>query len=206
MNREQERLLALAGVFEAAALVDRLAKTGQIQEGALGCMLGSLLVRNPKDTLEVYGGDHLNLRDGMRALAGALERNPQSLPRETLRYAVALISLQRQLDKRDDMLQVIGNRLQQIDSQAQLFGIAHDNVIAACAALYQDTLSTFRQRIQVHGEMRHLQDSRNADKVRALLLAGIRSAMLWRQLGGRRWQLLFSRRKLLDQLYPLLRG
>lgn len=54
--------------------------------------------------------------------------------------------------------------------------------------------------------MRHLQDSRNADKVRALLLAGIRSAMLWRQLGGRRWQLLFSRRKLLDQLYPLLRG
>ncbi len=206
MNREQERLLALAGVFEAAALVDRLAKTGQVQEGALGCMLGSLLVRNPKDTLEVYGGDHLNLRDGMRALAGALERNPQSLPRETLRYTVALISLQRQLDKRDDMLQVIGNRLQQIDSQAQLFGIAHDNVIAACAALYQDTLSTFRQRIQVHGEMRHLQDSRNADKVRALLLAGIRSAMLWRQLGGRRWQLLFSRRKLLDQLYPLLRG
>lgn len=206
MNREQERLLALAGVFEAAALVDRLAKTGQVQEGALGCMLGSLLVRNPKDTLEVYGGDHLNLRDGMRTLAGALERNPQSLPRETLRYAVALISLQRQLDKRDDMLQVIGNRLQQIDSQAQLFGIAHDNVIAACAALYQDTLSTFRQRIQVHGEMRHLQDSRNADKVRALLLAGIRSAMLWRQLGGRRWQLLFSRRKLLDQLYPLLRG
>lgn len=206
MNREQERLLALAGVFEAAALVDRLAKTGQVQEGALGCMLGSLLVRNPKDTLEVYGGDHLNLRDGMRALAGALERNPQSLPRETLRYAVALISLQRQLDKRDDMLQVIGNRLQQIDSQAQLFGIAHDNVIAACAALYQDTLSTFRQRIQVHGEMRHLQDNRNADKVRALLLAGIRSAMLWRQLGGRRWQLLFSRRKLLDQLYPLLRG
>lgn len=206
MTREQERLLALAGVFEAAALVDRLAKTGQVQEGALGCMLGSLLVRNPKDTLEVYGGDHLNLRDGMRALAGALERNPQSLPRETLRYAVALISLQRQLDKRDDMLQVIGNRLQQIDSQAQLFGIAHDNVIAACAALYQDTLSTFRQRIQVHGEMRHLQDNRNADKVRALLLAGIRSAMLWRQLGGRRWQLLFSRRKLLDQLYPLLRG
>ena len=206
MNREQERLLALAGVFEAAALVDRLAKTGQVQEGALGCMLGSLLVRNPKDTLEVYGGDHLNLRDGMRALAGALERNPQSLPRETLRYAVALISLQRQLDKRDDMLQVIGNRLQQIDSQAQLFGIAHDNVIAACAALYQDTLSTFRQRIQVHGEMRHLQNNRNAERIRALLLAGIRSAMLWRQLGGHRWQLLFSRRKLLDQLYPLLRG
>ena len=206
MNREQERLIALAGVFESAALVDRLAKTGQVQDGPLACLLGSLLVRNPKDTLEVYGGDHLNLRDGLRALAGALERDQGNLPRETLRYALNLLTLQRQLDKRSDMLQVIGKRLEQIDSQSQLFGITHDNVIASCAALYQDTLSTFRQRIQVHGEMRHLQDSRNADKVRALLLAGIRSAMLWRQLGGRRWQLLFSRRKLLDQLYPLLRG
>jgi len=206
MTREQERLLALAGVFECAALVDRLARTGQIQEGPLACMLTSLLVRDPKDTLEVYGGDHLNLRDGLRALAGALERNPGSLPRETLRYAVALLALQRQLDKRGDMLEVIGKRLPQIDSQAQLFGIAHDNVVSACAALYQDTLSTFRQRIQVHGEMRYLQDTRNAEKIRALLLAGIRSAMLWRQLGGRRWQLLFSRRKLLDDLYPLLRG
>ena len=206
MTREQERLLALAGVFEAAALVDRLAKTGQIQEGALSCMLGSLLVRDPQNTLEVYGGDHLNLRDGLRALAGALERNPGSLPRETLRYAVALVALQRQLDKRSDMLAVIGKRLPQIDNQAQLFGITHDNVVSACAALYQDTLSTFRQRIQVHGEMRYLQDNRNAEKIRALLLAGIRSAMLWRQLGGRRWQLLFSRRKLLDDLYPLLRG
>lgn len=206
MTREQERLIALAGVFEAAALVDRLAKTGQVQEGALGCMLGSLLVRNPKDTLEVYGGDHLNLRDGLRALAGALERNPQNLPRESLRYALNLLALQRQLDKRGDMLEVIGKRLQQIDSQAQMFGIAHDNVVSACAALYQDTLSTFRQRIQVHGEMQHLQNTRNAEKIRALLLAGIRSAMLWRQLGGHRWQLLFSRRKLLDQLYPLLRS
>ncbi|MCL7462003.1 high frequency lysogenization protein HflD [Pseudomonas sp. NW5] len=206
MTPQQERLLALCGVFEAAALVDRLAKSGQVSEAPLGCLLGSLLVRNPKNTLEVYGGDHYNLRDGVRALAGALERNPQQLPRETLRYAVALIALERQLAKRSGMLQVIGSRLQQIEQQVELFGITHDNVIAACAALYQDTLSTFRQRIQVHGEMRHLQDSRNADRIRALLLAGIRSAMLWRQLGGRRWQLLLSRKRLLDDLYPLLRG
>lgn len=206
MTAQQQRLLALCGIFEAAALVDRLAKTGQISEAPLGCLLGSLLVRNPRDTLEVYGGDHYNLREGARALAGALERNPQQLPRETLRYAVALIALERQLARRSDMLQVIGSRLQQIEQQVELFGITHDNVIAACAALYQDTLSTFRQRIQVHGEMRFLQDNRNAERIRALLLAGIRSAMLWRQLGGRRWQLLLGRKRMLDDLYPLLRG
>jgi hypothetical protein len=44
-----------------------IAKTGQTSEAGLTCMLGSLLVRDPKDTLEVYGGDDLNLREGYRA-------------------------------------------------------------------------------------------------------------------------------------------
>ena len=86
-----------------------------------------------------------------------------------------------------------------------LRGLRHPAVIAAFGGLYEDTLSTFRHRIQVHGDMRNLQQSGNAAKIRALLLAGIRSARLWRQLGGYRWQMVFSRRKLLDELYPLLR-
>ncbi|MDV7211522.1 high frequency lysogenization protein HflD [Azotobacter beijerinckii] len=205
MTPRQEQLVALGGVFESACLVDRIAKTGQAGEADLACMLGSLLVRNPKDTLEVYGGDDLNLRDGYRALASALERNPESLQREPLRYSLALVTLERQLDKRGDMLQLVGQRLDQIQLQVRHLGLTHESAIAAFASLYEDTLSTFRQRIQVHGEMRHLQNPSNAAKVRALLFAGIRSARLWRQLGGHRWQLVFSRRKLLDELYPLMR-
>ncbi|MCQ4270192.1 MULTISPECIES: high frequency lysogenization protein HflD [Pseudomonas] len=206
MTPIQEQLVALGAVFSAAALADRIARTGQVNEGALGCLLGSLLVRDPQNTLDVYGGDDLNLRDGYRALASALERDPNSLQREPLRYALALLGLERKLAKRDDMLETIGTRLDQIQLQVQHFGLVHDNVIAACGGLYQDTLSTFRQRIQVHGDMRFLQQSSNASKIRALLLAGIRSARLWRQLGGHRWQLVFSRRKLLAELYPLLRN
>ncbi|UVE19725.1 high frequency lysogenization protein HflD [Pseudomonas sp. LS44] len=206
MTPMQEQLVALGAVFEAAALVDKIARTGQISETPLACMLGSLLVRDPKDTLEVYGGDDLNLRDGYRALASALEREPSSLQREPLRYALALLGLERQLSKRDDMLQVIGSRLDQVQQQVQHFGLTHENVVANCAAIYQDTLSTFRQRIQVQGDMRNLQQPNNAAKIRALLLTGIRSARLWRQLGGHRWQLVFSRRKMLTELYPLLRG
>lgn len=206
MTPTQEQLVALGGVFEAAVLVDRIAKSGQVSEAALACMLGSLLIRDPKDTLEVFGGDDLNLRDGYRAMASALERDPGSLQREPLRYALSMLGLERQLAKRDAMLEIIGKRLPQIQSQVEHFGIAHENVIAASGALYQDTLSTLRQRIQVNGDMRHLQQPSNASKIRALLLTGIRSARLWRQLGGHRWQLVFSRRKLLRELYPLLRG
>ncbi len=206
MTPVQEQLVALGAVFEAAVLVDRIACTGQIPQASLACMLGSLLVRDPPSTLDVYGGDDLNLRDGYRALISALERDANALQREPLRYALALVALERQLDKRGDMLQVIGSRLDQIQQQVEHFGLTHENVVAACGGLYEDTLSTFRQRIQVHGDMRHLQRSDNAAKIRALLLCGIRSARLWRQLGGHRWQLVFSRRKLLDALYPMIRG
>ncbi|HFJ0418192.1 TPA: high frequency lysogenization protein HflD [Pseudomonas aeruginosa] len=206
MSDPRQQLIALGAVFESAALVDKLARTGQISEAPLGCMLGSLLARNPASTLDVYGGDSLNLRDGFKALASALERKPSSLQREPLRYALAMLTLERQLDKRGDMLDLIGQRLDQVEQQVQHFGLVHENVIASFASIYQDTLSTFRQRIQVHGDMRHLQVSSNAARIRALLLAGIRSARLWRQLGGSRWQMVFSRRRLLNELYPLLRG
>ena len=206
MSPTQEQLIALGAVFEAAFLVDKIAKSGQVSEAPLGCMLGSLLVRDPQNTLEVYGGDDLNLRDGYRALVSALERDPSTLQRDSLRYALALLGLERKLAKRDDMLQIMGSRLDQIQQQVQHFGLVHDNVIAACGGLYQDTLSTFSQRIQVQGDMRHLQQPSNAAKIRALLLTGIRAARLWRQLGGHRWQLVFSRGKLLNELRPLLRN
>ena len=206
MTPQQEQLIALGAVFEAAVLVDRIARTGQVPNAALGSMLGSLLVRENKPALELDGGDDLNLRDGYRALVGALERDTSSLQREPLRYALAMIGLERQLDKRGDMLQVIGSRLDQIQQQVDHFGLTHENVIASFGGLYQDTLSTFRQRIQVQGDMRHLQQTDNAAKIRALLLAGIRAARLWRQLGGHRWQMVFSRRRLLDALYAMLRA
>jgi high frequency lysogenization protein len=206
MTPTQEQLVALAAEFESAVLVDKLARTGQISEPDLASMLGSLLVRDPQNTLDVYGGDDLNLRDGYRALVSSLERDPASLQREPLRYALALLALERQLSKRDDMLQVMGNRLDQIQQQVEHFGPIHENVVASCGSLYQDTISTFRQRIQVQGDMRHLQQPSNASKIRALLLAGIRAARLWRQLGGHRWQLVLSRGKLLKELYPLLRS
>ncbi|RAU42692.1 high frequency lysogenization protein HflD [Pseudomonas sp. RIT411] len=206
MNRTQEQLIALGGVFQAAVLVDQLARTGQVAEEPLACLLGSLLVRDPGSTLEVYGGQVAPLREGLGALSSTLERNPNSLQREPLRYALAMTALERKLEKRGDLLDLIGRRLTQIQSQVEHFGVAHENVIAACGGLYEDTLSTFKQRIQVHGEMRYLQQSATASRVRALLLAGIRSARLWRQLGGHRWQLVLNRRKLLDSLYPLRNG
>jgi len=44
------------------------------------------------------------------------------------------------------------------------------------------------------------------DKVRAALLASVRSAVLWHQLGGRQWQLLISRKQCAMLARGLLTG
>ena len=200
MTPLQEQITALGGVFQAAALVDKLARSGQVSDAALAYMLKTLLVRNPETTLDVYGGDDLGLRDGYKLLLAVLERETNNLPRESLRYVVSMLSLERQFSRRDDLLEIAALRIPKIEQQVELYGISSDTIASSFGSLYQDTISTFKQRIQVHGDMRFLQQEATAAKVRALLFAGIRSARLWRQLGGRRWHLLTKRGSMLSEL------
>lgn len=206
MTETEEQVIALGAIFEAAIQVDKLARTGQNQEGPVRCLLQSVFERSPDNVMEIYGGSHHQVRHGIQALEAMLERDTASLQRDALRYVMNLLALERQLAKRDDMLQVLGQRLDQVSNQVEHFGLLHDNVMAGLGGTYQDTLSTLRLRIQVQGDMRYLQQPDTANQIRALLLAGIRSARLWRQLGGHRWQMLFSRRKLLDATRSVLHG
>jgi high frequency lysogenization protein len=206
MTNAEEQVVALGAIFEAAIQVDKLARTGQLSEGPVGCLLGSILERSPDDVMAIYGGSHHNIRQGIKALQAMLQRDTAALQRDALRYSMNLMTLERQLSKRDDMLSVLGQRIEQAGSQVEHFGIQHDNVAASLGSIYQDTLSTLKLRIQVHGDMRYLQQPDTANRIRALLLAGIRSARLWRQLDGHRWQLLISRKKLLDATGSVLNG
>ena len=73
----------------------------------------------------------------------------------------------------------------------------HPNLLAHFADLYSEEISQLSPRIMVRGVAQHLQNPDNQHRVRALLLAAIRSARLWRQTGGTRWQILFGRQRLL---------
>ncbi len=199
---KKEQAASLAGVFQAAALVERLARTGQLSEESLQPSIQSIFITSPGDVAEVYGGyDKLSL--GQQILKSVLSRENQAIQSDVIRYALALIHLEKKLSKTPAMLNTIGERLERAKDQASHFGILHENVISSLASIYLDTISTFKTRIQVTGDLRYLQMPSNANKIRAILLAGIRSATLWRQLGGTRWHLFLSRKKLLDGLNRL---
>lgn len=197
--------LALAGLFQAVALVEQIAKTGQGASEAFNTSINSVLDLNPTNSLEIYGGDVNNLRMGLELLNELLIKNTPK-HQDVIRYALGVLHLQKKLSNRKDMLNVIASRIEQANQQAQHFSNTHENVIANLGGIYSDTLSTFRFRIQVKGDYNYLQQPRIANQIRALLLAAVRSAMLWRQLGGNRWQLIFQRKKIAECVKEMLEG
>ncbi|MBW4933511.1 high frequency lysogenization protein HflD [Marinobacter sp. F4206] len=192
-----DQTLALAGVFQAANLVQQIAHNGQCTEASLETCIRSLFATDPASTLDVYGGDLADIREGLVTLSSVLSEQSKQQDIEVLRYVLNLIHLESKLNRRPDMLDVIGSRIDQARHTASHFGYTHGNLISNLASIYADTISTFRLRIQVSGNPTVLQQEENAARVRALLLAGIRSAVLWRQTGGRRWQLIFARKKVI---------
>lgn len=193
--------LALAGVFQAAAVVDDLARTGQADERAWQTLIRATVDTDPESFETIYGGHPNNLRQGLDTLGAVIGRH-QASP-VVLRYGFSMLLLMQKLRKNAAMLDTLGTRLTRVQGQAEHFGDTHENVVASLGELYQDTLSTFKYRIVVQGDPTLLQQRMMPERVRAALLAGVRFALLWHQQGGRRWKLIFQRgamRRALDDL------
>jgi high frequency lysogenization protein len=134
----------------------------------------------------------------LNQLGAAAGRDP-----ELSRYAVTVLYLERRLSRQHALLDTIREGIETVRGPAAELGVAHPEVIARLGACYQQTLSTLRPRIIVHGEPATLGDPDNRQRIRALLLAAIRAAVLWRQCGGGRLTLLLHRRQLLQSLAQL---
>ncbi len=203
MNKLRDKTLALAGVFQSAALVHQLASKGTVDLHDLSTCVSSTLELNPLTTQSVYGRLE-NLRTGLHTLIQYLGEQPGQRDPNVARYVISLLHLQRKLRKRKAMLDTIAEGVQRAKKQSEIFGLTHENVIANLAGIYADTVSQIPPKIMVSGDSSVLSNPDNADKIRAILLAGIRSAVLWAQLGGNRWQILFNRRTFIEQARRLL--
>jgi high frequency lysogenization protein len=202
-KNNEDRALAFAGILQALQLVQSTAYGKPYDVQAFQASLNSILLLDADSVEEVYGGV-AGVRSGLRLLKTQLMDQKQKPDGELSRYLVVLLHLERKLSKRADLLNTLTEGIERAQQQLTHFDIGHGNVLASLADTYAQTVSTMQPRIMVKGEPNRLSEAGVANQIRALLLAAMRSAVLWRQCGGTRLGLLLGRRKLVRAAEILL--
>ncbi len=203
MTKIENQTLALAGIFQSAALIEQLATEGELNQAAFDCSFDSLFTFEAPTALDVFG-NLSGLSRGLKVLTQTLGSNNQYPGKNVTYYALSMLKLSAKLKRDLNMAAQVQEKLQKTESLSRDFELSRQSVISKIDGVYQSTISTMTPRIMVQGEQAYLSNSDNASKIRTLLLAGIRAAVLWYQLGGNQWKLVFSRKKYLLSANHLL--
>jgi high frequency lysogenization protein len=199
----KDRTLALAGVFQAAELVRQAANHGTWSGYAASSSLDTLFKLEAGSIAEIYGGT-ARMRLGIETMLAVLQGENRYA--ESLRYSVGLLQIEKKLRQSTRLQGVVGERLidisqigEELEQHEREDLQAHD-----ISLLYTETISKLTPRIVVNGKPQYLKNERTVDWVRTLLLTGLRSATLWHQLGGGRFELMFGRKKIMQEAESLL--
>jgi len=201
----KDRNLALAGVFQATELVRQAASHGTWSGYAATSCLNSLFVLEPDSAAAIYGGTE-RMRLGVETMLAVLQGENRYA--DSLRYTVGLLQIEKKFRRSAGLQDVIGSRLLEISREgAELEPYEREDLQAQeISALYAETISRLSPRIVVNGKPQYLKNQRTVDWVRTLLLAGLRSATLWHQLGGGRFELMFGRKNIVRDAQSFLMG
>ena len=188
----ESRVIALAGVLQACRLVHEVATTGRTSEAATEASLASVFRIDADSAAAVFGGIG-GVRTGLEALLAQFEGGQRDVA--LTRLVLGVLRLERRLARSPRVKAELGDGIGAIQRQVEHFGVAHATVQGRLSDLYVATLSRLQPRVVVHGNPVHLANPQLVAQVRALLLAGVRAAVLWRQVGGSQLRLLLRRRE-----------
>jgi high frequency lysogenization protein len=189
----RDRVLALAGLAQALKQVRRIADTGQADAAVLQTALDSVFRLDAESPEAVFGGSE-GLQPGLRLLHAYLtsQGGDEHLPR----LALSVTQLERRFVADGEMAQRVHEGIVATQPEAARLGSTHPEVLSALGGLYADTVSHLRPRVMVQGNPHYLGQADIVAEIRAVLLASLRAAVLWRQVGGSLWDFLLRRRAL----------
>lgn len=217
--------ISLAVVAQCAELVSSLAQHGNANEQQIIACVNPLLVVNPQSVADIYPRVG-QFNNGLKSLQNALGNVRENNTPDVIRYIMGMLVLRKKFMANTAMQTYVRDQLttlSPINERSFASGVAAADkpkglyettseiptesmlLYGHLANLYQETISTLPYRIQVQGKLEHLRNDRTAHKIRSLLLAGIRSAVLWHQLGGRRWRLLIYRARVRESVSSIRR-
>ena len=201
-NKYDKITIALAGITQALSLARELAQTGKMNENAFQASIQSIFATHAENIAHVFG-DLTHLQLGLEQLSQLF--SPKSAnDRSMIRQILGIIRLQKKISRSSKAIDLLTQRVQQAKKQAEYFSITHSNVLANLGDTYLTLISTFHFRFFIMGNQRFLSIRENVDKIRTLLLAAIRAAVLWRQSGGSRLQLIFSSKHIKASIEKIL--
>jgi high frequency lysogenization protein len=187
----KDRALALAGLLQAVQLVQQMAQTGQGQTQPLAACIDSLF-RFDAETAEAVFGGAKSLEPGLNCLVNQLVGGNHRDGAIT-RMAMTVLQLERRFMQHPKAPGAVHAGLEDIARQREHLGPTHPTVLSRLGELYSRELSPVGPRVLVQGNPVYLGQPALVGEVRATLLAAVRAAVLWRQLGGSYWDLALSR-------------
>jgi high frequency lysogenization protein len=194
-----DRAAALAGVAQFAGYAHDLAADGNNERARLAAACGVLQQTNPDSTLDVFGGP-AGLLDGIVFMRAQLEGG-ETVARHAhvSRYMGQIMRIAGRLHKKPEYLERIRSAI------ALTQGRPAEEACETFDSVYRDTISHIPPRIMVQGHGSYLENPHFAQQIRTHLLASVRCAILWRQVGGGFVQLLLLRGRLGTELMQLER-
>ncbi len=204
-HRFYESNIALAGLCQASALVKKIARGSEFDNQTLMTSLNSITITNSENTEQVFG-DTSQLTLGYQTLIAQLSGQSTNKDVEITRYIANLLSIERKLSSSKKSMAALGERISNVQRQQLHLDLTINQELSNLASIYTDVVSPVARKIQVAGDPEMLKLPDNQHRVRALLLAGVRAAVLWRQLGGKRRHILFSRQQIIDSAEHTLKN
>jgi high frequency lysogenization protein len=198
-----DRVLALAGIAQALQQVRRIAETGHSEASVVRTAVDSVF-KIDADSPQAVFGSVSNVAPGLRLLHNYFRNQGQDemLPR----LALAVLQLERRFVREHAVVEQVSQGIGRAQRQSvELGDSAHPDVLAALGGLYADTISHLKPRVMVQGNPHYLGQAGVVAEIRALLLAAVRSAVLWRQTGGQYWDFLISRKAMIEAVDRQLR-
>tara|TARA_Y100000748_G_C15473942_1_gene479950 strand:- start:1120 stop:1746 length:627 start_codon:yes stop_codon:yes gene_type:complete len=192
-----EQTIALAGLYQSCQVVSNIAWNGEYKEKDIIPLINCIMQIDSANTENIYI-DVSKLHTGLIFFRKQIAGDIFSRSSETRRYIASLKQLADNLMSDENCINKIQMLLKELNLKSDTINI--DDKVTELSSIYQKTLSNFEPRIVVNGENKYLTNNINASRIRTALFAGVRSIILWRQLGGSRLKLLLFKGKYSKQI------
>lgn len=208
MKNIRSESIALAALFQCCSQINRIAHSGYCDEQAVSTVFRALLVTNPDTIDDIY--KESNLKIGFKSLIEGFSTDgiTDNTAKELAKLAMQVMSLTDRIMGNSSLYNRLSNEIDSMKIQIEkdypdfLEGntsvVMNSDNVEKFAQLYQSLISPNFSKLLIFGEERFLSSTENQNRIRALLLAGIRALVLWNQVGGKKLYLMFRRKDILS--------